>query len=345
MNTQIIVLLTNNSLTLFDAYIGKGKSLGFGEDVVKHLEIVNPSKLREMIKDFTADMSTQHALLLLSKDVIFQKSLPSSEDNLDVKAKDFFSKVPFAPEKVARKKIEAGGQVYLFSANAEFYKLIIEALVEAGWKISHVVPIGVFPRLQDKSTLSPEEVGEVLDSTDVLDQSNFIDEEEFVIDKVDTQDVVSSSTSWKKVFLIGFIFLVVVGVIGAGMYWYRMQTPRVTVPTVTPDTQESSPSAIPFPTIEKSKLKIQILNGSGVVGQAGKIKDDLLKLGFSSIDTGNSDIVKRAETIASFSANIASQDKSDIQKVLEGIFAKVDLLEAGSSAKYDVQITTGSELR
>lgn len=344
MDTQIIALLTNNSLTLFDAYIGKGKSLGFSEEVVKHLEVVNSSKLREMVKDFTADMSTQHALLLLSKDVIFQKSLPSSEENLDIKAKDFFSKVPFAPEKVARKKIEAGGQVYLFSTNAEFYKLIVEILIEVGWKISHVVPIGVFPRLQDKNTLSPEEVGEVLESTDVLDQSNFIDGEEFVIDKVDVQDVVSFGTNWKKFFLIGFMLIIIVGAVGAGAYWYRMQAPRATIPTVTSDIKESSPSATPFPAIEKSKLKIQILNGSGVVGQAGKIKDDLLKLGFSNIDTGNSEIAKRAETIASFSANVANQDKSDIQKVLEEIFAKVDLLEAGPSAK-DVQITTGSGLK
>lgn len=345
MDTQIIILLKSTSLTLFDAYIGKGKSLEFSEDVVKHLEIVNSGKLRDMVKDFTANMSPQNVLLLLSKDVIFQKSLSASEENLDIKAKDFFSKVPFKTEQIARKKIEAGGQVYLFSTNAEFYKLIVEILVEAGWKISHVVPVGVFPRLQDKNTLSPEEVGEVLESTDVLDQSNFIDEEEFVIDKVDVQEVVSTGTNRKKVFLIGFVFLAVVGAIGAGAYWYRIQVPKSTIPIVVTDIKESSPSAIPIPAIEKSKLRIQVLNGSGVVGQAGKIKDDLLKLGFSSIDTGNSKGAKRAETIASFSANIASQDKSDIQKVLEGIFAKVDLLEAGSSAKYDVQITTGSELR
>ncbi len=343
MDSRIIILLKSNGLTIFDSFIGEGKSLNFTEDAVKHLEVADKEQLRSQIKDFISGMSSQNVLMMLAKDVVFQKSLSASEQSLDVKTADFFSKVPFSQEKKAFKKIEAGGQIYLFSTNLEFYKTIVECLGGAGWKVEQVVPVGIFPRLIDKTSFSPEEVGDILDSGDVLEQGNFIADEEFVVDKIDEKSSETAPRNWKKIIFIGLTFIVLVILIGVGAYRYRNNNHAKE--EIKKLSEEASPSAAIVATIDKSKLSLQVLNGSGIVGQAGRIKDILSKAGFENIETGNLNLNKKSDTIASFSAVVAKSNREEIVKMLEDFFMKIDIQESSASAKFDVQIITGSRLK
>lgn len=348
MDNRIILLLTSHKLTIFDSFIGEGKSLSFPESAVKHLEIVNKEQLESQIKDFVGNMSPQHGVMLLAKDVVFQKSLPASEENIDVKTADFFGKVPFGADKKTLKKIEAGGQIYLFSTNLEFYKTIIECLVGDGWGIDQVVPVGVFPRLIDKTSFSPEEIGDILDSKDVLEQSNFISNEEFVVESAAKEEVASVNSNWKKIFLIVMCVVLVIGALGAGAYWYSQfyakSSENNKVEEIPKKLEEASPSATAVATLDKSKLKLQVLNGSGIVGQAGGIKDKLAKAGFENIKTGNLPD-KRLNASASFAAVVAKPEREEILKVLEDIFIKVDTEESSDSGEFDVHIITGSKLK
>ena len=54
--------------------------------------------------------------------------------------------------------------------------------------------------------------------------------------------------------------------------------------------------ATPVPVFERKDFKIQVLNGSGVAGLAGKAKDKLEALGYPEVTVGNADSKDYTET-------------------------------------------------
>lgn len=88
-------------------------------------------------------------------------------------------------------------------------------------------------------------------------------------------------------------------------------------PKVSP-TPLPSPSPTPEPTLIRSEWSFEVLNGSGVTGQAKKIADEIKALGYEVVKTGNADKSSYAST---------------------QILAKKELLEGGvSGTKIDLVI-------
>lgn len=103
-------------------------------------------------------------------------------------------------------------------------------------------------------------------------------------------------------------------------------------PTATPG---ASPS-----TTDKSQVKIQILNGTGVAGQAGLLSDDLKSLGYTNITTGNASEQNMTDTQVTFSSTLGSDIVTEITTKLKGVFTNV-ITNNASLSNFDVQITTG----
>jgi len=116
------------------------------------------------------------------------------------------------------------------------------------------------------------------------------------------------------------------------------QTTVATVPTATPMPTilpTDTPSATPSATLAPTPLTVQVLNGSGVAGAAGKIATSLKTLGYTVTSTGNADTfdyknivieVKKSEasaltklktdlskdyTVGSTSATLSASNKTD----------------------------------
>lgn len=67
---------------------------------------------------------------------------------------------------------------------------------------------------------------------------------------------------------------------------------KLPLPATPTPTQPPKPTSLPVsptPSVDKTKLKIKVLNGSGVAGQATKVKDLLKEKGYEDILTGNAD--------------------------------------------------------
>lgn len=130
----------------------------------------------------------------------------------------------------------------------------------------------------------------------------------------------SSSRKSSKKFLLFFIILVILGIVGAVLFFSTRSekqdeenlTPTPTefeFPTDTPTpiaspteavspTKQPSSTPTPRPTsnpidkttgLDRSKLSVQILNGSGTAGVAAKAADLLKSLGYNVTGTGNTD--------------------------------------------------------
>jgi len=97
-----------------------------------------------------------------------------------------------------------------------------------------------------------------------------------------------SPVSGVVMWALGIILLVVI--IGAVIIAVSRGSVTMSVfgvkPTPTP-TMQPTPTAVPTPVIDKTTLKIQVLNGSGTAGEAGKMKTLLEEKGYTVVGTGN----------------------------------------------------------
>lgn len=105
----------------------------------------------------------------------------------------------------------------------------------------------------------------------------------------DFQSIGQNSGSPKRIIFILIVVIIGLALVAGGFLFYNSRIKQVSEPTPTPIESGQTPS--PAPTlqaeVEVSSLKVQILNGTGVPGRAGEIKELLEKEGFKDTDTGN----------------------------------------------------------
>lgn len=118
-------------------------------------------------------------------------------------------------------------------------------------------------------------------------------------------------------------------------------SPLVAEPTPTP---EPSPTASPTPiAIDRSGLKVRILNGTKTAGLAAKMSDFLKGLGYESVTTGNAQtdtLVKSTLEVKEAKTDIAAGIAGDISPNIPGIEGK-DTLDEDSD--FDAIITLGQD--
>jgi hypothetical protein len=147
--------------------------------------------------------------------------------------------------------------------------------------------------------------------------------------------------SGKKIFLLVFILFIVLGVIVGGIFVYKKSMPGSGPTTVSPTptlSQEPTPTLEP---VSKDTLKIDLLNGGGVVGAGGKAKTYLESLGYKNIETGNADNYKYVQTEIS----IKDSKKSVLDQLITDLSKKYKVAsETGilqESNQFDIKIILG----
>lgn len=146
----------------------------------------------------------------------------------------------------------------------------------------------------------------------------------------------------KRAFIYVLLFVVLIGLaIVAGNYFLSGKkaklkvvpkpTPTISIPTATPTASPSgkptptptvkvsptakvSPSVSPTTAVSKT-LTIQVLNGSGTKGEAGKVASLLKAAGYSISSTGNADTFDYQKTVIQIKkskASFATQLKKDL---------------------------------
>ncbi len=112
--------------------------------------------------------------------------------------------------------------------------------------------------------------------------------------------------------------------------------------TVEP-TIEPTPTASPSSSLKREQIKLQVLNGSGISGFAGKAKTYLEGLGYKDVMTGNaktSDFTNTVISVKDSKKELLETIKTDLSKNYQ-VTEKTETLPA--SSKYDFVITLGSK--
>jgi len=162
-----------------------------------------------------------------------------------------------------------------------------------------------------------------------------------------------SASNYKQWFLIALVVGLVLVVISGGI-WVYQKTMKKKPPnadqitpmpiqeetTITPET-EITPGEVTTIPSAKAELKIQILNGGGVKGEAGRAAQLLEKVGFKNIKTGNADRFDYEQTEIKVKAD-EKQFTPEIIEALAGNYSvSSDLQDLDNKETYDVVIVIG----
>lgn len=148
----------------------------------------------------------------------------------------------------------------------------------------------------------------------------------------------------KAFFVLTILIALVVGFISGGVYVYvsgmsALSTPEPTaIPTATP---EPTPEPTPEAQIDFKSFSVAIYNGSGKIGEAGKV-EALLENDFSIDEVANADKFDYEETVVSIKSNVSDQV---IEKIIDLLSADYEVVEGdvlNSSSDFDIEITVGS---
>lgn len=160
-----------------------------------------------------------------------------------------------------------------------------------------------------------------------------------------------SKSDIKLFVLIAVITAVVVAALAGGIYVYLtgtqnsgmevLQTPEPTAnleasPEPTP---ESSPSS----TLKLSEYKVQILNGSGKIGEAGKAKTLVEKAGFKVGNTGNAETFDFTDTIIQVKSSVSSEVVDKLKDSMSSTYSVKVGDKLDSDSEFDIVVTVGSK--
>ena len=151
----------------------------------------------------------------------------------------------------------------------------------------------------------------------------------------------SSSSKW----IIIFIGLLILG--GIGIFFFTKSSGEA-IPTPTPSfgvVPIDEPETTPVPTkspepINRETISIEVLNGTGISGEAKLLSDKLKTLGYSDITSGNAETSDNTETTVTFSKTLSQSVQDEIKKELDSFYKTVNV-KTSSTQKSDIVVITG----
>jgi len=155
---------------------------------------------------------------------------------------------------------------------------------------------------------------------------------------------VQQSKSKKPVTALIVSLIVLAALIGG---FFLMKQPKKVEEKQDVVVEEKGPTPTEKLKIEKSTVKIQVVNGTGTPGQAGVVVKALEEAGYSTdnIKTGN------AEEFDNTTTSITARDNfeeivNDIKSVLGSMFDKITVVSPNLDAdsEFDIVIVTGGKI-
>jgi hypothetical protein len=153
-------------------------------------------------------------------------------------------------------------------------------------------------------------------------------------------EAVTIKINKKLLFISGIAFIVGLTGLSGFLLWQGSNSQKKNVSSI-----NASPSPLPTSSPEAkadfSPYTLQILNGSGIVGAAGKLKDTLTPLGFKEIMAGNADRTDYTQNTIQAKSKVLPGVVAALEKELAGYLVTKDPL--ADSTSYDLVIIIGSK--
>lgn len=146
--------------------------------------------------------------------------------------------------------------------------------------------------------------------------------------------------------ILWVIIVVVAALVTGGVLFFAMNRPVVKMPVLfakpTP-TPTLAPTPTPAPAVSRADITIQVLNGGGTPGAAGKMKKFLEDKGYTVKDVGNTDEYTYTKTIIMVHAN-KQHIAALLEEDLKGAYSlDTSSMELPQDTSYEARVIVGKE--
>jgi len=355
----LVCYLGGNFLEIFETNSNNQQKLSFSPESIQHSEIVGEKKYSEELEKFIEGLKLKEGkgILLLSAELVYANDIDITGKNEKDETEKFLAAVPLLRSSIAVISLHNKNKLRIVAANRKLYEEVVEMLKKNNVEIFSVAPVSVFANRINNEELTVKEAKKITGEKKTFQRYNFLeDKQQLQTDKESVQndqipEGEEKKSVKKQVILLFLSLFLLTGTAGYYLLWSgtipnswfkkteSSLNPKPTTAVITPSTT-SQPSPTAKPLTNKSTIKIQILNGSGVEGQAGKLSNLLKEVGYKNITTGNTDNLNQRTTIV-YNKLIPEDILADITSAIENDFPDPTLQEASQSAEFDILITTG----
>ena len=326
-----VIYIDRTNLFYYGGNVHTPVSLPFQKETVLDMEIINQEILTEQIVSWikTNKIDPSPTIILLSPTIQFQKEIPADtplEQQTTIK-KIFEENIPFNETYV--KEITLAKSTLLIGINIEFLYTIRDIFHTCGFTVEAIVPIAEVYGAQPIAGFSVQVAQDALKKINKEASVPL----EYGPDNSHSpeEDPIPTKPSSNRLFIFVGIFIILLGVLIIVYLLNRKPRkkaeviklpPVATAPIIPP--MEASPSALVETStseavlkIKKEDITINVLNGSGIVGQADTIRQRLKTIGYNQITTGNAGDIQSTKTLIVFKKNVAPRERNEIIEVLK----------------------------
>lgn len=347
-----------NFIEIFDINSNNQQRLSFSPLSIQHSEIADEKKYSEELEKFINELQLKEGkgIIVLSAELVYASDIDITGKNEKDEAEKFLTLVPFSRNNIAVISLHNKNKLRIIAANRKLYEGVVETLRMNNIEIFSVVPVSVFPNRTTDQEFTAQDAKKITGEKKILQRYNFLQDKKQLqadkdLDQIDPiLDEEEKKSIKKQLILLILSLLLLAGAIGYFLLWARIipnpwfkkpeilhpKSTKVIVPSIT-----SQPSPTTKPLTDKSAIKIQILNGSGIEGQAGKLSDLLKGVGYSNITIGNTENLEQRTTII-YNKLLPKEMLSNIKDSIKNDFPDPTLEEASEAGEFDILITTGA---
>jgi len=366
---KTVVFLTQNSLIFYKPKKGEFLKLLFPLEIAAYQEIINPKKFEDLLTDFLSQFEKKEkkdAILILSSNLVYSKVI--SRVNIKEKEKseeEFIKSLPLLKSQVIIKTVPMGKDEIIFATNRNLYETVVKVFTENGFRVPIVAPVSLFTNNSVNHELTQSLLDEVRKESKALEVGNFLSfkNELEAVEKTVNEDEEDEESEPQQPFRQYIMLLISIAIlIGSASYTLisfgiiknpfggKVNTSATgsasltSVPTAVPtsfsqkgNVLNSSPKAL-----TRQTVRIQILNGSGIEGQAGRIRNQFISNGYKEVELGNADEIKEI-TVIEFAKNVPEEIQNEVISMIEKFLSKPDVFKDQTIENFDIIITTGKE--
>jgi len=160
----------------------------------------------------------------------------------------------------------------------------------------------------------------------------------------DMPQIKNGSSPNPLMIIVPGIFLL--GALLGGIFFYqRGISGGASQPTPTPPTYNNmipSPTTTPQPTLKLSSYPINVMNGSGISGQASVVKDLLTTAGFTVSGTGNAPTYDYTKTVIKAKSDVPTAFLTQLSTALSKSYVLDTNQSLATSSADEVEVIVGS---
>jgi hypothetical protein len=158
--------------------------------------------------------------------------------------------------------------------------------------------------------------------------------------------------NFKLIFFTALITALITGALAGGIYVYLTgvgSLPEVkrergsTEITVSSPEPTATPEASSSAQVDLTKYKVNVLNGAGISGVAGKVQKLLQDAGFEKVTTGNAKTFDFEETVIQTKEDVSKVVIDKIEEALSTDYSTTASETLPTTSTYDIVVTVGSK--